>query len=264
MGRCVKLFVPGFLVLSAAAVVVLLLRSASPDVPAAWSYQVVSAFDHDPQAFTQGLIFEDGFLFEGTGLPGRSDLRKVELSTGNVLQRHKLPDELFGEGITVWGSRVVQLTYQSRVGLVYDKKTFELLRKFSYPTEGWGLTHDGRQFIMSDGTPMLYFLDPKTFAQVHKVMVLEGDTPVWGLNELEYVEGQIFANVWPTERIVRIAPDTGKVVGWIDMQGLLSPGDRTGPEDVLNGIAYDATNGRLFVTGKLWSKLFEIKLVRAK
>lgn len=264
MSRCVKLFVPGFVVLSATALVLLLLRSANPDAPAAWSYKVVNTFSHDPQAWTQGLIFEDGFLFEGKGVLGRSELRKVELSTGNVLQRHKLPDQFFGEGITIFGSRIVQLTYQSRVGFVYDKESFKLLREFHYPTEGWGITHDGSQLIMSDGTPMLYFLDPETFAQVRKVMVLERDTPVRGLNELEYVEGQIYANVWPTERIVRIAPDTGKVVGWIDMQGLLGPRDRTGAEDVLNGIAYDSAGRRLFVTGKFWSKLFEIKPKRAK
>jgi glutamine cyclotransferase len=235
-----------------------------PDAPTSWCYKIVNSFAHDREAFTQGLVFEDGVLFEGTGLPGRSQLRKVELQTGNVQQKHKLPDEFFGEGVTIYKDRIIQLTYQSHVGFVYDKNSLDLLREFHYPTEGWGITHNGKYLIMSDGTPMLYFLDPETFEQVNRMMVFDQDKPVWGLNELEYVEGQIYANVWPTERIVRIEPETCKVAGWINMEGLLNPGDRTGAEDVLNGIAYDTASGRLFVTGKCWSKLFEIKLIAAK
>jgi len=262
--RSLKLLIPGFIVLLAAGIVLFFLFSKKPETPAAWTYTVVNTFAHDPKAFTQGLVFEDGFLYEGTGLNDRSELRKVELETGNVLQIHKLPDEFFGEGITIYGDRIIQLTYLSRVGFVYNKETFELLQEFNYPTEGWGLTHDGNYLIMSDGTPMLYFLDPETFAQNHKIMVLDQDSPVWGLNELEYIDGQIYANVWPTERIVRIEPETGEVIGWVDMEGILAPQDHSEPVDVFNGIAYDPAGRRLFVTGKFYPKLYEIKLVPAK
>jgi len=186
------------------------------------------------------------------------------LETGRVLQSCKLPDEFFGEGITIFGDRIIQLTFQSRVGFVYNKETFELQREFSYQTEGWGLTQDGRHLIMSDGTPMLYFLDPETYAQDHKIMVLDQDSQVWGLNELEYIDGQIYANVWPTERIVRIDPSTGEVIGWIDAEGILALEDHSDPVDVFNGIAYDPAGSRLFVTGKFYPKLFEIKLIPAK
>jgi glutamine cyclotransferase len=264
VNRFVKLFVP-ILVVSAVIIFFLFrLHAGTPYTPASWRYKIVNSFPHDREAFTQGLVFEDGALFEGTGLPGHSRLRKVELQTGKVLQEHKLPDEFFGEGITIYKDRIIQLTYQSHVGFVYDKNSFKLLREFHYPTEGWGITHNDKYLIMSDGTPMLYFLDPETLEQVNRMMVFDQDKPVWGLNELEYIEGQIYANVWPTERIVRIDLETCKVVGWVDMGGLLSHGDRLGKEDVLNGIAYDAANDRLFVTGKCWSKLFEIKLIAAK
>jgi len=262
--RSLRLFIPVFIVLLAAAFVLFFLFSRNPDTPATWTYKLVNTFPHDRKAFTQGLVFEDGFLYEGTGLNGHSELRKVELETGSVLQSCKLPDEFFGEGITIYRDRIIQLTFQSRVGFVYNKETFELLREFSYPTEGWGLTHDGSNLIMSDGTPMLYFLDPETFAQDHKIMVLDKDSPVWGLNELEYIDGQIYANVWPTERIVRIDPGTGEVIGWIDMEGILPPEAHSDPVDVFNGIAYDPAGGRLFVTGKFYPKLFEIKLIPAK
>ena len=264
MNRFVKLFVPALIVSAAAIFVLFRLHAGAPDAPTSWRYKIVNSFAHDREAFTQGLVFEDGILFEGTGLPRRSQLRKVELQTGNVLQVHKLQDEFFGEGVTIYKDRIIQLTYQSHVGFVYDKNSLDLLREFHYPTEGWGITHNGKYLIMSDGTPMLYFMDPETFEQVNRMMVFDRDKPVWGLNELEYIEGQIYANVWPTERIARIEPETCKVAGWIDMEGILNPGDRTGGEDVLNGIAYDAANGRLFVTGKCWSKLFEIKLIAAK
>jgi len=262
--RSLKLFIPGFVLLLVVAFVFFLLFFKNPSTSARWTYEVVHTFAHDPKAFTQGLVFEDGFLYEGTGLYGKSELRKVELETGEVLQQHKLPDEFFGEGITVFGDRVIQLTLKSRTGFVYDKETFELLREFSYPTEGWGLTHDGKHLIMSDGTPMLYFLDPETFKQSHKIMVLDQDSPVWGLNELEYINGQIYANVWPTERIVKIEPETGEVIGWIDMEGILAPEDHSDEVDVFNGIAYDAPNRRLFVTGKFYPKLYEIKLIPVK
>lgn len=262
MKRSVKLLIPVFVLLLVVVLVCFLLFSGNPNTPARWTYKVVKEFYHDPNAFTQGLVYEDGFLYEGTGLNGKSELRKVELQTGKVLKRHKLPDEFFGEGITIFGDRIIVLTYQSKIGFVYNKETFQLLRDFSYSTEGWGLTNDGKYLIMSDGTPMLYFLDPETFKQKHKVMVLDQDSPVWGLNELEYINGQIYANVWPTERIVKIDPATGKVIGWIDMEGILKHHDK--PVDVLNGIAYDAANHRLFVTGKFYPKLYEIKLIPAK
>jgi glutamine cyclotransferase len=262
--RTLKLFIPGFVALLAAAIVLFFLFFRNPDTSVRWTYKVVKTFAHDPKAFTQGLVFEDGFLYEGTGLNGQSELRKVELETGKVLQTYKLPNEYFGEGITIYGDRIIQLTYQSRVGFVYNKETFKLLEEFNYQTEGWGLTNDGKYLIMSDGTPMLYFLDPETFAQNHKIMVLDQDSPVWGLNELEYIDGEIYANVWPTERIVRIEPETGKVIGWIDMEGILAPEDHSEPVDVFNGIAYDPANHRLFVTGKFYPKLYEIKLIPAR
>lgn len=265
MKRSLKLFIiPGFILLLVVALVFFLLFLKNPNTSTRWTYKVVNTFAHDPKAFTQGLVFDEGFLYEGTGLNGRSELRKVDLETGKVLQTYKLPDEFFGEGITVFGDRIIQLTYQSNVGFVYDKETFELLREFSYPTEGWGLTNDGKNLIMSDGTPMLYFLDPENFRQSHKMMVLDQDSPVWGLNELEYIDGQIYANVWPTERIVKIEPETGEVIGWIDIEGILAPEDHSDEVDVFNGIAYDAVNRRLFVTGKFYPKLYEIKLIPAK
>jgi len=229
-----------------------------------YTYKVVKTYPHDPNAFTQGLVFENGLLYEGTGLNGHSTLRKVQLQTGSILQMHKLPDKFFGEGITIYKDRIIQLTYKSNVGFVYGKDSFKLLQSFNYPTEGWGITHDGKQIIMSDGTSTLYFLDPETFKQTGCIKVHDKGVPVSGLNELEYVKGEILANVWPTERIVIIAPRTGKVIGWINMNGLLKQQDSVQFVDVLNGIAYDAAGDRLFVTGKFWPKLFEIKLVPIK
>jgi glutamine cyclotransferase len=226
-----------------------------------YTYRIVNTYPHDNTAFTQGLLFADGILYEGTGLHGRSTLRKVALETGDVLQRLELPRQFFGEGIAVMGNRVYQLTWRSRVGFVYDKESFALLRQFNYSTEGWGLTHDHRHLIMSDGSATLRFLDPETFAESHRVAVGDFSAPVRHLNELEHVRGEIYANVWQTDRIARIAPQTGQVVGWIDLKGLLSPEDRRRSVGVLNGIAYDAEDDRLFVTGKLWPRLFEIELV---
>jgi len=262
--RFLKLFIPGVIATSAVLFVLFCLDSKNPHTSRTYTYKVINTFPHDRNAFTQGLVFDDGVLYEGTGLYGRSTLRKVELETGNILQMHKLSAEFFGEGITIYGDNIIQLTYKENVGFVYNKYTFELLRKFNYPTEGWGITHNGRQLIMSDGTPALFFLNPETFEQVSRIIVYDHNIPVWGLNELEYVEGQIYANIWPTERIARIAPETGQVLGWIDMKGLLTQQDYSRTVDVLNGIAYDQKSGRLFVTGKLWPKLFEIKLIPVK
>jgi len=231
----------------------------SDDVPV-YSYNIVNAYPHNRDAFTEGLVFENGVLYEGTGLLGYSTLRRVELETGEILQIRELSDEFFGEGITIDGDRIVQLTWQSHIGFVYDKDSFELLQEFTYSTEGWGITHDGTRLIMSDGTSTLHFLDPQTFEEIGQVEVFDNDGPVTRLNELEYVQGEIYANVWQTDWVVQIAPETGRVVGWIDLRDLLSAEDRSQPVDVLNGIAYDADSDRLFVTGKLWPKLFQIEL----
>lgn len=226
-----------------------------------WGYEVIHAFPHDPKAFTQGLIYDQGFLYEGTGLLGKSTLRKVELETGKVVKLIELPDRLFGEGVTLWEGTLIQLTWKSGVGLVYDRQTFRLLKKFFYTTEGWGLTQDGKHLIMSDGTSFLYFLDPQTFMVVRRIQVFDEGIPIASLNELEYIKGEIFANVYQTDRIVRISPESGRVTGWIDLGGLLPAEDRKQGVDVLNGIAYDPQEERIFVTGKLWPKLFEIRLV---
>lgn len=227
-------------------------------------YRIVNTYPHDPRAFTQGLVFANDVLYEGTGLRGQSSLRKVDLESGNVLQIRELAARFFGEGITIYGKRAIQLTWRARVGFVYDKQTFQLLDTFNYSTEGWGITHDGRSFIISDGSSTLHLLDPQTFKEIGRIEVHTRDGPVSRLNELEYVQGEIYANIWKTDRIARISPQTGEVVGWIDLEGLLKPEDRHRRIDVLNGIAYDVKNDRLFVTGKLWPKLFEIELVVPK
>jgi len=236
------------------------LTCSGPKEATLYTYEVVNAYPHDTEAFTQGLVFEDGFLYEGTGLEGRSSLRKVDLATGEVLQIKSLSQEFFGEGITIYRDKIIQLTWKSRIGFVYDKNSFVKIGEFTYPTEGWGITHDGKRLIMSDGTAALYLLNPETFAQTGKIRVSYEGTPVSGLNELEYIKGEIYANVWQTNRIAIISPKTGEVVGWIDLSGLVATERSLGKVDVLNGIAYDAKNGRLFVTGKLWPRVFEIKL----
>ena len=225
------------------------------------SYTIVHTYLHDPHAFTQGLIYVDGHLYESTGLNGRSSLRLVDLTTGNVLQKHDLPAEYFGEGLTDWGSTLIQLTWISHKALVYDRFSFALERTFDYEGEGWGLTHDAAQLIMSDGTSSLRFLDPKTFRVIRRLKVVDADgRPVEHLNELEYIHGEIYANVWQTDDIVRISPRAGKVLGRIDLSGIIDKRELREQGAVLNGIAYDSAGNRLFVTGKLWPKLFEIKL----
>jgi len=225
--------------------------------------RVVNTFPHDRTAYTQGLVFEDGGFYEGTGLYGQSTLRRVQLETGKVLQSISLPPEHFGEGIAVWEGRIIQLTWQSGLGFVYDREGFVLLATFIYPTEGWGLTHDGARLIMSDGTPRLRFWDPDTYQETGSVLVTDDAGPVFALNELEYIQGMVLANVYQTDRIAVIDPATGRVAAWIDVHGLLGPEDYAEPVDVLNGIAYDAAGERLFVTGKLWPKVFEVKLISA-
>jgi glutamine cyclotransferase len=226
-----------------------------------WGYRIVHSYPHDAEAFTQGLEYADGFLYEGTGLNGRSSIRKVRLDTGDVVQRRAVGAEHFGEGITIWDGRLFELTWQSQIALVYDRSTFQPIRTFSYSGEGWGLTHDATSLIMSDGTSALRFLDPATFRERRRVTVTDAAVPVTDLNELEFVKGEVWANVWTTDFIVRIDPATGGVTGWIDLRNLLPARERAG-DAVLNGIAYDAADDRLFVTGKLWPRLFEITLVR--
>lgn len=234
--------------------------SAQPKVPRQ-GYRIVRQFRHDPKAFTQGLIYLNGVLYESTGLEGHSSLRKVDLETGGILQEIKIPEPFFAEGLTDWRQHLVQLTWQSHAGFVYDLITFAKLREFSYPGEGWGLTHDGKDLIMSDGSDTLRYLDPETCQTVRLLHVAANGEPVTNLNELEYVRGEIYANIWQTDSIARISPATGKVLYFVDMTGLLSVADRAGQPDVLNGIAYDSKKDRLFVTGKLWPKLFQIKIV---
>ncbi len=231
-----------------------------------YGYQVVHTYPHDKLAFTEGLFYLDGVLYESTGLEQRSSIRKVRLETGEVLQKHDLPGEYFGEGIIKWKDRLIQLTYRTEVGFIFDFATFELRSQFKYPGEGWSMTTDGKRIIMDDGTPELRFWDPETLQEIGRLTVTAEGQPVKSLNELEWVKGEIYANIWQTDRIARIDPASGKVVGWIDLTGLLTPADRveTGDfqTDVMNGIAYDAARDRLFVTGKCWPKLFEIRLVK--
>jgi glutaminyl-peptide cyclotransferase len=227
-----------------------------------YTFKVVYVFPHDPQAFTQGLAYRGGFLYEGTGLNGRSSLRKVRLESGDVVQRVDLAPEFFGEGIALLGDEIVQLTWKAHKGFVYRASDFKLLRDFSYPGEGWGLAAHGNELYMSDGTSEIRVLDGKTLREKRRLKVRNGDKPVLELNELEFVEGEIFANVWQTDKIARISPQTGRVLGWIDLQGLLGPMYQRHPDAVLNGIAYDAATKRLFVTGKLWPNIYEIQLVR--
>src|SRR5438445_1954524 len=226
------------LVAVAALVMVFLAqRSPSADLPL-FGYQIVRVYPHDRDAFTQGLQYLDGVLYEGTGLNGRSSIRRVELETGKVQQKRDVPSQYFGEGITVWKNDLFELTWQSHVAFVYDRATFEPKKQFSYPGEGWGLTHDGTNLIMSDGSDELRILDPVTFAEKRRIKVTAAGAPLRNLNEVEYVKGEIFANVWQTDYIARIAPDSGRVTGYVDLRGLLTPAERA-KTDVLNGIAYD-------------------------
>jgi glutaminyl-peptide cyclotransferase len=238
--------------------------TSTPVSNVAIGYRVVARFPHDPRAFTQGLAFHDGVLYEGTGGWGDSSLRRVDLASGEVLQIHELERRHFGEGVTVLGDRIYQITFQSNVAFVYDRETFELLDTFTYPTEGWGLAHDGERLIMSDGTDRIVFRDPDTFEEIGAIDVRDGDRPVHNLNELEYFDGAIWANVFRTDSIVRIDPDSGRVTGTIDLTGLLTEEDRDGHVvDVLNGIAYDPLADRLIVTGKLWPVMYQIELVES-
>jgi len=224
------------------------------------TYEVVASFPHDPRAFTQGLFFQDGLLYESTGLNGRSGIRKVDPATGAVVQKRDLDARYFGEGIVAWKDRLIELTWRDGVGFIYDLNSFEPKSKFEYRGEGWALTHDGQRIIMSDGTAELRFLDPDTLKETGRLKITDGGGEVTNINEIEWIEGEVWANIWQTDWIARIDPQTGKVKAWIDMTGLLPMADRTGREDVLNGIAYDAAAKRVLVTGKLWPKLYEIRV----
>jgi len=225
-----------------------------------YGFEVVHAYPHDPYAFTEGLFYLDGFLYEGTGLAGRSSIRKVKLETGEIVQKRDLPEPYFGEGIIRWKDRLIELTYQSEQGFIYDFNTFAPKSQFKYRGEGWSLTQDGKRIIMSDGTPEIRFWDPETLQETGRITVTENGQPIPEVNELEWVKGEIYANIWRTDRIARINPDTGRITGWINLVQLWPGSDHN--EKTLNGIAYDAEHDRLFVTGKEWPTLFEIRLIR--
>ncbi len=227
-----------------------------------FGYEIINVYPHSSLAFTQGLVYDDGLLYEGTGLYGGSTLSRIDLQTGRALVQTHLDGNLFGEGIALWKDRIIQLTWQSGLGLVYGKKNMTRIGNFSYQTEGWGITSDNKSLIMSDGTDILHILDPESFEEERRILVTANGRPQRGLNELEYIKGQIYANIWPTNWIAIISPESGVVKSKINLQGILQEGDIQGSKvDVLNGIAYDSLEDRLFVTGKLWPKLFEIKVV---
>ena len=237
--------------------------SAAQAATPVYGYRVVHAYPHDTSAYTEGLFYKDGYLYESTGEAGESTVRKVELQTGKVVQRHDVPDAYFGEGIIDWKQQLIQLTWKNQMGFVYDLASFKQLRTFNYPGEGWALTRDSKHIYMSDGSPVLRVLDPDTLTATGSIMVTDNGEPVSNLNELEWVKGEIYANVWMTNRIARIDPSSGHVTGWIDLSGLLDVTRLPDPyNDVLNGIAYDEQHNRLFVTGKRWPKLFEITLIK--
>ena len=225
------------------------------------TYDVLQSYPHDTQAFTQGLVYLDGHLYESTGIKGQSSLRMEELETGRILQFQQVPDKYFAEGLTNWSSTLIQLTWETHLALVYDRATFQQLRTFSYTGEGWGLTQDGKSLILSDGTAQLRFLDPATFHELRRITVRDHGKPITQLNELEYIHGQVFANIWHSDRIARISPLDGHVISWIDCSGLLPDSEKVDAESVLNGIAYDAQHDRLFVTGKQWPLIFQILAV---
>jgi len=230
-------------------------------VPKKNGYKVIRTYPHDKWAFTQGLIYDDGVLFEGTGQETGSTLREVEPETGKVLRQHNLDASLFGEGITLYNDRIYQVTWQNKVGFVYDKTDFKLINKIYYSSEGWGLATVNDKIVMSDGSNVLHFFEPEMFTVVSKLEVYDNEKKVDKLNELEFINGEIWANVWMTDLIARIDPVSGKVLAYIDLKGLLPESDRTADTDVLNGIAWDSSSNRIFITGKLWPKVFEIRII---
>lgn len=245
------------------AAALLLSGFAGATAQAADGFRVVASYPHDRDAFTQGLVYIDGHLYESTGMNGKSSLREEDLATGGIVRFHDVPHQYFAEGLTDWGNTLVQLTWETHIGFIYDRATFRLLKTFQYAGEGWGLTHDAKSLILSDGTAALKFMDPATFKLTRTITVHDHGKPVTQLNELEWIHGEIWANVWHTDHIARISPTTGNVLGWIELNGLLGESERTNSEAVLNGIAYDSAHDRIFVTGKLWPRIFEIKVVPA-
>ena len=240
-----------------------LIEMLSDIVPEEFTYQRVTYYTHDPDAFTQGLFYHDGFIYENTGRKGESSLRKVELTTGKILEQSFLGDQYFGEGITLWNNQIIQLTWYANLGFIYTLDGFEQVKTFNYPTEGWGITSMEDRLVMSDGSETLYFMDPATLTQTDRLKVYDNQGPVTNLNELEYIEGLIYANVWHEDYIVTIDPNTGKVMTRIDLTGLMDA-NWSRRLDVLNGIAYDKSGKRLFVTGKWWPRLYEIRIVEKK
>jgi glutamine cyclotransferase len=224
-------------------------------------YEIIDIYPHDSKAFTQGLVWKDGFLYEGTGLYGSSSLRKTDFKNGRILKQYNLPEDFFGEGITIFKDRIYQLTWKEQTGFIYDLDTFQLLEIFSYEHEGWGITHDGKYLIISDGTSVLSFIDPLTMEEIRQVEVHEKQRLVDRINELEYIQGKIFANIWQTDKIAIINPESGEILSWLDLSSIKNLLDSNQKIDVLNGIAYDSNNNELFITGKLWPKMFKIKII---
>jgi glutamine cyclotransferase len=243
-------------------------NNAQPDAKASmeevpvYTYKVVNSWPHHTGSFTQGLVFHDGYMYESTGQYGSSVLCRIELESGKIKKKVELDKEYFAEGMTIFGDKVYQLTWQSQRGFVYELKNFKRVVEFTYEGEGWGLTNDGQSLIMSDGTHKLRFLDPRTFRVLRTLEVYDHGQPLMQLNELEYVKGEIYANIWHSEKIVRIDPASGKILAWIDLTGLRKPEDGEHTDNVLNGIAYDEKTDRLFVTGKRWTRVYEIQLIK--
>ena len=264
MGALTAILVVGIVLIASFASFVWLNAWQAPgsaNSPTLYTYTIIKTFSHDKSAFTEGLMFSNGSLYESTGRLGDSSVRRVDLESGKVLQEYLLPGQDFGEGLSVVNDSLVQLTWLSKVGFVYDKDTLGLLGNFSYSTEGWGLTYNGNELVMSDGTSKLTFLDPNTFQKVDEVSVHDGNRSISNINELEYIKGDIYANIWMTQKIAIINPQTGAVKGWINLTGIYQTNVT---DDVLNGIAYDSDNGRLFVTGKDWPNLYQIQITPEK
>jgi glutamine cyclotransferase len=224
-----------------------------------YPYEIINTYPHDENSFTEGLVYEAGFLYESSGRTKHSDLRKIDLQTGEILKSHKLDENYFSGGITFYQNKILQLTLKSKVGFVYDKDEFKLINKFYYNTEGWGITHNYEHLIISDGTDNIYFLNPKNFKKVYTIKVHDEFRPVTKLNELEFIQGEIYANIWRSNKIARICPHSGRITGWLELNGLLTPKEYR-KIGMLNGIAYDKQNNHIFITGKMWPKIFELKL----
>jgi glutamine cyclotransferase len=252
------------LIVVSLAIVILSLRNDLKKEPIAaiYTYRVINNYPHDKEAFTQGLVFDNDFIYEGTGLYGRSSIRQTRLETGEIIRQHNLSSSYFGEGITIYQDKIFQITWKSHQGFIYNKSNLKPLDTFEIKTEGWGLTHNGTTLVLSDGTAFLYFLDLTTFEEVKVLEVIDQNIPIKQLNELEYVNGKIYANVWHSEKIAMINPKTGQVSGWIDLAGLQDYLEDNTSIGELNGIAFDTENERLFVTGKLWPQVFEIEIIK--